>query len=561
MNLKDMFGFFKRKNRGDEGEDPLSDLKTVSRWLENLPTGDIYSAQEQVVQSLIQFNHAGMAMSRERLQILMRLDEQARDMQHSLCMQYLRNPRMSKVIESRLWTAIHAFFWEVTRGYHAFLMDFVANPGGSRIQQHIPLIAARALRGFGDIFKWRYFRYERSEEKLWMRMHNIFRISEFEGFHDNRFKLYEQESTPSSCMEEYVRSLLLSPLGTGSLTPRQIEMVDRWLVNWARLTPIDTHYNSERHFFLVDTTLGQGLRRIRPKTNTEPSYRYLSTQALLAHIEETEQALRGGAMPVSLGLGEEFRLPDGFDLINQVRNEWSHSTERERRASIREPAEGRCEVVYDLANICQRLKTDHAVATGIHSDQALTPEEILDIKLYGFVTERTKAAIAQRLAGQGNQEVERWNMRDRSDTGLGILLQSEQSEWVRVGKLLGLRLDPTGHWRLGIIRRLTRQSDDWRQVGMSVLPGEPVLAHIQSTDPQTVSYSVDGSSIGGEDTRIPVLILHGDEDGPSIVMEASKYAHGRQYQLHLEEEVSLISLETVLDKGDGWLIASYTPLG
>lgn len=211
-----MFGFFKRKSSSADDQDPLSDLKTVSRWLENLPTGDIYSAQEQVVQNLIQFNHAGLAMSRDRLLALMHLDEQARDMQYSLCLQYLRNPRMSKVIESRLWAAIHAFYWEITRGYHAFLMDFVANPGGSRIQQHIPLIAARALRGFGDIFKWRYFRYERAEEKLWLRMHNIFRISEFDSFQQNRLKLYEQESAPSSCMDEYSRALLLSPLGTGS---------------------------------------------------------------------------------------------------------------------------------------------------------------------------------------------------------------------------------------------------------------------------------------------------------------------------------------------------------
>ncbi len=158
-----MFGFFKRK-KGEE--DPLSDLKTVSRWMQELPAGDIYTAQEQVVQSLIQFNHAGLPMSKDRLQVLMHLDNQARDMQYSLCVQYLRNPRMSKVIESRLWTAIHAFYWEVTRGYHAFIMDFVANPGGSKIQPAIPQIAGRAIRGFADNFKWRYFRYEKVEDKL-----------------------------------------------------------------------------------------------------------------------------------------------------------------------------------------------------------------------------------------------------------------------------------------------------------------------------------------------------------------------------------------------------------
>jgi hypothetical protein len=184
-------------------------------------------------------------MSKERLQVLMHLDEHARDMQFSLCSQYLRNPRMSKVIESRLWTAIHAFYWEITRGYHAFLMDFVANPGGSKIQATVPTITARAIRGFSDIFKWRYFRYEKVEEKLWLRLHNLYRISEFDGFQNNRFKLYPNDVSPSSCTEEYAQALLLSPLGAGSLTPKQIEMVDHWLDNWSEQTTLDTSYNAE----------------------------------------------------------------------------------------------------------------------------------------------------------------------------------------------------------------------------------------------------------------------------------------------------------------------------
>jgi cyclic-di-GMP-binding protein len=553
-----MFGFFKRNKDNAKNQDPLSDLRTVSRWMENLPTGDIYSAQEQVVQSLIQFNHAGLAMSKERLQVLMHLDEQARDMQYSLCQQYLRNPRMSKVIESRLWTAIHAFYWEITRGYHAFLMDFVSNPGGSKIQQHIPLIAARAIRGFGDIFKWRYFRYERAEEKLWLRMHNIYRIAEFDGFQNNRFKLYEQEAKVSSCMEEYVRALLLTPLGAGSLTARQIEMVDKWLTNWSNLTALDSEYKSGNHNFLVDTSHGQGLRRIRPNTTTENSYRFISTEALLAHLDKTTQSLKSGSIPASLGLGEDFRLPDGYDLIDYVTNEWASASERERRQSPRETMEGRCEVLHDLANICQRMQLDYEIATGQHGAQALTPEEILDIKLYGFVTERTKTTITQRSMIHSDQAIERWSMRDRSDSGLGISLKNEQSEWVRVGKLLALRLDPTSPWQIAVVRRISRQDEEWRKVGIRILPYSPSLGKLESAvDRSTLTYAADGSAYGGEEVPSPVLLFPHGENGPSLILEASRYAHGRQYQLLEGGKSRLIQLDSVTDKGDGWLMSTF----
>lgn len=550
-----MFGFFKRKK---SEEDPLSDLKTVSRWMQELPAGDIYTAQEQVVQSLIQFNHAGLAMSRERLQVLMHLDEQARDMQYSLCLQYLRNPRMSKVIESRLWTAIHAFYWEVTRGYHAFVMDFVAHPGGSKIQPMIPLIAARALRGFADIFKWRYFRYERVEEKLWQRVHNLYRITEFDNFQGNRFKLYNSDPTPSSCMDEYIQSLLLSPLGTGSLTPKQLEMIDQWLDNWSAHSTLESQYDPNRHFFFVDFTQGHPLKRIREQLNPEDSQRFLNIKPLLEHIAQVEKDLRTGTLPATLGLGEDFRLPDGYDLLHYVGNEWAPVNERDRRIAPREQAEGHCEVLRDLASICHRLEQEQEIVEGTQAQHQLSPEEILDIKLYGFVTERTKSSLVQRSHSQRDLSAEQWSMHDRSETGVGILIKNEDSEWVRVGKLLALRLDPGQYWSLGIVRRLTRTQDDMRKIGVQTLEGRPLQVFLdqeESTGP--LSYSVDDT---GFDSNPPVqaLTFEGDQQENLIILEGSRYAHGRHYRLREPRGIHRIRLDAVRDKGDGWLMATFT---
>jgi hypothetical protein len=547
-----MFGFFKRRK---DDEDPLSDLKTVSRWMQELPAGDIYSAQEQVVQSLIQFNHAGLAMSKERLQVLMHLDEHARDMQFSLCSQYLRNPRMSKVIESRLWTAIHAFYWEITRGYHAFLMDFVANPGGSKIQAAVPTITARAIRGFADIFKWRYFRYERVEEKLWLRLHNLYRISEFDGFQNNRFKLYPGDTNPSSCTEEYVQALLLSPLGAGSLTPKQIEMVDHWLDNWSEQTTLDTNYNADCHYYLVDTSKGQGLRHIRDSSN-EATFRYLATDKVLEHLRQIERALKSGAAPVTLGLGEEFRLPDGYDLLEYVANEWAPTSDSERRVSQRQPAQGRWEVLRDLPNICNRMRSEREVAGGQTTRLALSQEEILDIKLYGFVTERTKTAYQQRPQEFRDIPLERWPLYDRSDSGLGVLLKVDESEWVKVGKLLALRMDPGDAWHIAIIRRLTRVDSNQRKVGLQLLNSVAQLVQLKQEQAHELGYAVEDGNYGNAAPGMG-LIFPELEQGNLIIVEPSRYAHGRVYKMMIQTSERYIRLESARDKGDGWLMATY----
>jgi hypothetical protein len=549
-----MFGFFKRK-KGEE--DPLSDLKTVSRWMQELPAGDIYTAQEQVVQSLIQFNHAGLPMSKDRLQVLMHLDNQARDMQYSLCLQYLRNPRMSKVIESRLWTAIHAFYWEVTRGYHTFIMDFVGNPGGSKIQPAIPQIAGRALRGFADVFKWRYFRYEKVEEKLWQRFHNLYRICEFDGFQNTRMKMYASDSKPSSCMEEYVQALLLSPLGAGSLTPKQIEMIDLWLDNWMEMTKLENVYDEARHFFYIDTEKGHGLKRIRSSAPVVTSFRFIDTDRLQEHIKQTERALKSGALPPSLGLGEEFRLPDGYDLLTHAANEWAATNEQERRTNNREPTQGRCEVVRDLGIICKRIESELEITSGVTPGQKLSTEEILDIKLYGFVTERTKSAISQRAQGSRDLSAEQWPLFDRSDSGLGIVLKGEESEWVKVGKLLAIRLDPTHPWQIGVIRRITRMHDDMRKIGVQTLAKTPSLIQLELHEISAgLSFSVDDNQ-NFQQNMSYALVFPDPQEGNLIIMESARYAHGRQYNMRDQNGMRVIRLDSVRDKGDGWLMATY----
>jgi cyclic-di-GMP-binding protein len=222
--------------------------------------------------------------------------------------------------------------------------------------------------------------------------------------------------------------------------------------------------------------------------------------------------------------------------------------------------DGRCEVVRDLNNICNRLTTEQAIISGTPPNQQLSPEEILDIKLYGFVTERTKSTINQRTQGNWDMSVEQWPMQDRSDTGVGIMLKSEDSEWVKVGKLLSLRLDPGDSWLIGVVRRITRLDGDGRKIGIQTLDTTPTLAQLEIHESAaSLSYSVDDT---GYESHSPsqALIFPQLENGNLIILESARYAHGRQYKLRDSRGSRLIRLDAVRDKGDGWLMTTYTQL-
>jgi hypothetical protein len=154
--------------------------------------------------------------------------------------------------------------------------------------------------------------------------------------------------------------------------------------------------------------------------------------------------------------------------------------------------------------------------------------------------------------------VEQWPMHDRSETGVGIMLKGEDSEWVKVGKLLALRLDPGDSWLIGVVRRITRMQDDVRKIGVQTLDIAPSLVQldIHESNP-TLSYSVDDTSYE-INASSQALIFPQLEDGNLIILESARYAHGRQYKLRDAKGNRLIRLDTVRDKGDGWLMATYT---
>jgi hypothetical protein len=547
-----MFDFLKRDK---PSQDPLTDLKTVTRWMQDLPAGDVYSAQEKVVENLIQFNRAQLPPNKERLQVLMHLDENARDMQYSLCAQYLRNPRMSKAMESKLWLAIHAFYWEVTRGYHTFLMDFVSNPGGSKIQASVPLITARAIQGFGDILKWRYFRYEVIDDKLWLRLHNLYRIAEFDNFDRNAIRLYKHSNKTCTCQSKYAQALLLSRFGNGTLAPRQLDMVDTWLESWADLVKVDKLYLDSVHSYFVDTNRGAGLQRVND-TARESTLRFLNIRDLLAQSESSISAVKSGSNPSAIGLGEDFRMPDGLNLLEKVIEEWSGNAGKNRRRSERKPNEGNWGITLGMDNICSRLSK----VSGQGRSAPLSPDELMDIKLYGFVTDRTKRnQLRDQTASAAQEQLnERWRQMDMSENGLGFAVDPDQSPWVRIGKLLALRHEESKEWVVGCIRRIARVDNNRQIIGVSLFGGDIIAVQIKLYEKSvSLSYEVNDISLPVTTQLYHALLWRDDNGLETLIMEGAGYARDRKYVIYEKDASRLVQLDAVQDKGDDWLQASF----
>jgi hypothetical protein len=551
--------------------DPLGSLKAATTWLLELPMGDTFSAHEKIVAALNEFNEKAAPLGKERLQVLMHLDEGAQELQHALTQQYLRNPRMSRQIESRLWNEVFSFHWQMARGYHMFVMAYVGNPNGSDIRHDIPLITARALRHFAQQAKWRYFRYETIGAKLWKHVHNLYRLSEYEEFERKPLLLYPLCPRRTTCAEEYLQLLSLDVLNTNSLFPKQIEMADLWLDTWADTLKLERDYDPQRHVFCVNLGEDKGPWRARKLFTADGMSRCWGTDALMERVAQAKVALQQGETPARLGLGEDCRLPSCLELIERITRQWSSRGEgRVRRSQERVARVKMIDVAKDFLEICALVKQDNEALSPRQKEAEqkvrISYEEMLDMRLYGFVTQRTQDKLQR--AGQEKpveqaQQVahhERWLMENESSGGFGATVDSVDNDWVRLGKLVGLKPEHSHNWVVGVIRRLALLESGQRNVGIEILAKAPVTVALKASKPRHSGYTVDG--IDAVDIVLPVSALYlppagEDKRGVSLIMDSVEYAPGRHFELSARSRNYSIALGRVIEKGDNWLRTSF----
>lgn len=548
--------------------DPLSNLKGVTVWMHDLPMGDTFAAHEKVVQALHDFNEKVELPSLNRLQALMHIDEGAQELQHSLVQQYLRNPRMSRQMESRLWNAIFAFSWQMARAYHTFIMSYVADPNNCEVRHEIPLITARAIRHFAQQAKWRYFRYEAIGAKLWKHVHNLYRLAEYEEFDQKHVLLYPQCQRNTTCTEEYLQLLSLDALNTNSLFPKQIEMVDLWLDSWAATLKLESTYDPERHVFCVNLGESKGPRRAR-KPVADSMLRYWGSDELMALVAQTKDALRNGELPAKLGLGEDCRLPACLEFIDLVAQQWSPSGEgRARRKQERVAKVKLIDVTKDYLEICAMVKQDNEALSPKQQEDdqkaKISYEEMLDMRLYGFVTQRTQAKLEQarretQATAQPPQAAphhERWLMENESSTGFGATVDAVEKDWIRLGKLVGLRPERSRNWVIGVVRRLALLESGQRNVGIEVLSCKPVTVMLKATKPRHSGYTIDG--VDAVDIVRPSSALYlppceEDKSGASLILDSVEYVPGRHFDLSARNRSYSVALGEVIEKGDDWV--------
>ncbi len=544
---------------GKQGEDPLVSLKSANRWLGNLPIGDAYKCQQAIFAEIKRFNETSTEFTKDRLAIFMLLDEKSRDLQDTLVRQYLRNPRMSRHVESQLWHAIYGQFWEIARGYHTFVLHINHQSGRNHLDGMIPLITLRAIRAFGQLLKWRAVRYLAASEKLWLRLHNLYRIAESEQFHQKPQRVYAEDTTDCNCETAYLHILMLNLADSGTLYPKQIDLLDRWLCGWHDDLHFDPCLDTDKHSFVIDLSADHGPRRVR-KLDADKPMRFWDTTRLLENLQALQANLQAGQSPVDLGLTEAARTAESLELLEHLLHQWASLESREQRRAPRVLNKRLLDVTHGLHSIISHLKLGDAPPSDSPYGAGFNYNEADDVQVYGFVTDRTRERTTHLKfpVHGGSSDVERWIMHDESECGYGAVVETRDKDWLRVGALVGIKPHESSDWKVGFVRRLARINSETSSVGIETLPQSPTLAMLYDT--ATQAYTVDGVGNASSQKPRPGLWLNGSPRTPSLIIDPVDFMSGKVFQIQGTEDLQFITMGHPIEHSEGWIHVTAEPL-
>lgn len=545
----------------DKGNDPLTNLKTATLWVESLPAGDALKSQNAILIEIKHFNENLTQPTKERLSVLMLLDEKSRDLQDTLVQQYLRNARMSRVMESQLWHGINNLYWEIARGYHAYVLDFSRNTQIGQNAALLPLITLRAIRAFGLLLRWRAIRYQQPPENIWLRLHKLYRVAESGQFHQRKFRMYPQDQTDSTCESAYFRVLMLNLANSGTLYPRQLHMVDRWLESWVGKLGLEDQLDLNKHGFSVDLSADYGPRRTRNSADDKPM-RHWSVAALSKQLDVIRLSLREGSPPALLGLTEDARVTESIDLLGHLQHQWSAMATREQRQSPRERVKSMVEIANGFDNIISQIKIAGAQTVGLYGDN-LPYMEADDVTVYGFVTERTRnlSTEMRKLRPEAVIASESWVMQDESATGYGAVVETHNLNWLRVGALVATKPHETKTWRLGVVRRLFRLDEESSSVGIETFAESPDIVML-SANADASGYTVNGFDSGG--TPLPIaciwLASGNDNRNASLVIDPVHLQAKKVFEIHGKPGIKFIRIGNPIERSEGWVRVAIEPI-
>lgn len=442
---------------GGKPDHPLADDKGAKEVLSALPPNDAAKAIQEIrdwIESVL--GTVGFKGER-RGELIMLLDEAAQVHQRKLARDYLANPRLPKFQEARLWGAQFGLWKDLASAYATCLTQFALDPGSvGRLKAQLPLFCVRAVRAVAAQLKWHYMHYEQGDPAVWEALGKVYRYAEEKKLQREMVPVYAGVPVSSSAEREFMKALMLAASSPDCLMPLDIELAERIVAHFSASFLISNVHQPQATYNWVDLSSGTPPKRLTQTPPASPGLRFFAAGAAIGQLDNMIRVVESGAVPADLNLGGTY-----------------------------EPAK--------VLTVLQHLQLYWAATPPVRKNDRYAVKHRLTV-VNGF-----EGVLGKLKGANGEAGAESWVTENISSGGVGATLGKAQSDWLRIGKLVGLSVEGgSGSCSVGMVRRCSRLPEQQTSVGVRTFAKESFAVTLGGREPQEALLLNDGRALKEE---------------------------------------------------------------
>ena len=449
---------------GGKADHPMANPKEARRILDTLPAQELKALDELSHWQESVSTAAGFKPA-DRLQLTGALDDAAQPRLRKLARDYFAAQRPSRYQENLLWTQIHEYWRQAGLAWARSVDSFLqANDA-----RGLATAAVRALRALAQQIKWQHLRYGPIDPKVWGVINNVFNAAESRGLADSRV--------------EFLKAAMFSSSSPDGLLPAEIELAEKLVSELAGGFALA---NAPARELLYWTDLAQPMAPVRMAKPPKPAatLRHFGPGGALARLQEIVKKLEAtGQVPSDLGLsGADPEM--ALEVLRHLALYWQ--PEPPARQHPRHAVKSRLAIAHGFDGVLEAL-----------------------------------GGAGGSLDFGGKEGAESWIVDNVSAGGIGAVVPQMKGDWLRVGALLAMQPDGGANWVVGMVRRLSRTSNQEAKVGIQTLSRAPALAKF--------AMRGMGEHVG---VLLPSPVLGSGET--SIALRAGIYARGQNLETEMQ---------------------------
>lgn len=604
-----IFGF--NSPRGRDTGDPLCSVQAAAEFLRHQASFDTTVRSDEVIDALVRFRSADLAIDVERGKALLAVDTGLVQDHWTLltrCGDSLgaapaRATKLRQIARERSRAFIAA--------YQRVIAVALTHAVERRWQPLLPGLFAGGIRAHGHDLALNLIAGEPVAPAVWSALHALYLKAAQLGIARMPASLGDgpPDAAALTIEHEYVHALLVDRLRTGNLASGELVWAIRTMHPWSHKLVLQPQPLAPQGFW-VNFDGSAGLqRRNGPATGSRVGY--LDTAPVAVELEHTiaELSLTAANDPST----ERLQCQQQIAVLEKIRPALAPRRSADLRQQLRVPAKLGADVCIGLARIAQSLLPAAAAVpagppppsaslqpwaappAGINPTEpssALTPgataassrsplplpwadceiEEIVitPVEPRAWVEERparrdvapgTPEPVAAALATAS--PASSWRIDDRSVSGLRVSALVDGVEPPRLGTLIAVLPEDGGSWILGAIRRTDRSPEGRVVLGVGLLArrATPLKLRGHRAASADLGFTVDGVDVAALGPSFDGLYLplsglsdHPDQDlnASSLILPALEFQSSRQLLATTAHADHSVTLGDVLDQRADW---------